>query len=109
MAIDRKHELLVLGTEAELKSGLAARLKPRNELLARFDRRHVDLVASHTAVPTERAATLHGDCKGGQLVSDLAMQGIVAPKITIGGGRADEKICRACRVQAAMRWLAKRL
>src|SRR5215475_5357325 len=54
MAIDRKHELLVLGTEAELRSGLAARLEPRDELLARFDRRHVDLVASHTAVPTAR-------------------------------------------------------
>src|SRR6516225_5389051 len=109
MAIDRKHELLVLGTEAELRSGLAARLEPRDELLARFDRRHVDLVASHTAVPMERAATLHGDCKGGQLVSDLAMRGIVAPKMTIGGGRADEKIRRACRLQAAVRWLAKRL
>src|SRR5262245_33755786 len=108
MAIDRKHELLVLGTEAELRSGLAARLEPRDELLARFDRRHVDLVASHTAVPTERAATLHGDCKGGQLVSDLAMRGIVAPKITIGGGRADEKKCRASRRKAAVRWLAQR-
>src|SRR5262249_27096545 len=53
MAIDRKHELLVLGAEAELRSGLAARLEPRDELLARFDRRHVDLVASHTAVPTK--------------------------------------------------------
>src|SRR5262249_30747596 len=81
MAIDRKHELLVLGTEAKLRSGLAARLEPRDELLARFDRPHVDLVASHTAVPTERAATLHGDCKGGQLVPDLAMRGIVAPKM----------------------------
>src|SRR5262245_27612368 len=86
MAIDRKHELLVRGTEAELRSGPAARLEPRDELLARFDRRHVDLVASHTAVPAERAATLHGGCKGGQLVSDLAMRGIVAPKITIGRG-----------------------
>jgi hypothetical protein len=37
------------------------------------------------------------------------MRGIVAPKITIGGGRADEKICHACRLQAAVRWLAKRL
>src|SRR5262249_56058823 len=56
VALDREHELLVLGTEAELRSGLAARLKPRDELLARFDRRHVDLVASHTAVPTKSAA-----------------------------------------------------
>src|SRR5262245_20584613 len=86
VALDRKHELLVLGTEAELRSGLAARLKPRDEFLARFDRRHVDLVASHTAVPTKRAATLHGGCKGGQLVSCLAMRSVGAPKITSGRG-----------------------
>ena len=67
MTLDREHELLVLGTDAKLRLGLAARLEPRNEFLARLDRRHVDLVASHAGVPTERAATLHGACKGEQL------------------------------------------
>src|SRR5262249_4696291 len=93
----REHELLVLGTEAELRSGLAARLKPRDELLARFDRRHVDLVASHTAVPTKRAATLHGGCEGGQLGSRLAMRSVVAPKITIGRG------ARRCKDSSSLR------
>src|SRR5262252_6514004 len=99
MAIDRKHELLVLGTEAELRFGLAARLEPRDELLARFDRRHVDLVASHTAVPTERAATLHGGCEGGQLVSRLIIRALSRQKSALADGGADAEIRRACRLE----------
>src|SRR4051812_42241083 len=57
----------MLGTDTKLRLGFASRFEPRNEFLARLDRRHVDLVASHEGVPTERAATLHGACKGGQL------------------------------------------
>ena len=67
VALDREHELLVLGADAELRLRLAARLEPRDQLVARFDRRHVDLVASHAGVPAERAATIHGGCEGGQL------------------------------------------
>src|SRR5262249_54615338 len=47
VAFQREHKLLVLGAESETRLGLAARLEPRDEILARFDRSHVDLVASH--------------------------------------------------------------
>src|SRR6476620_11732949 len=47
MPLDREHELLMLGTDTKLRLGFAARFEPRNEFLARLDRRHVDLVASH--------------------------------------------------------------
>src|SRR6516165_3991053 len=103
VAVDRKHEFLVLGTEAKPRSGLAARFKPRDEFLARFDRRHVDLVASHAAVPTERAATLHGGCKGGQLVSRLVIRAFSRQKSASAEDRAHAKIRRACRLQAAAR------
>jgi hypothetical protein len=58
---------LVLGADAEMRPGLATRLEPRDEVLARLDRSHVDLIASHAAFRAKRAATLHGACKGGQL------------------------------------------
>ena len=67
VAGDREHELLVLGPDAELRLRLHPCLEPRDELFARFDRRHVDLVTSHKGVPTERAATIHGGYQGGQL------------------------------------------
>src|SRR5262249_20530241 len=91
VAVDRKHEFLMLGTEAKPRSGLAARFKPRDEFLARFDRRHVDLVASHTAVPTERAATLHGGCKGGQLVLRLVIRAFSRQKSASAEDGADAK------------------
>src|SRR6476620_9504133 len=47
MPLDREHELLMLGTDTKLRLAFAARFEPRNEFLARLDRRHVDLVASH--------------------------------------------------------------
>jgi len=46
-------ELLVLGANAKLRLRLAARLEPRDQFLAGFDRRHVDLVASHAALPAK--------------------------------------------------------
>ena len=49
-----------------LRLRLAARLEPRDELVARLDRRHVDLVTSHAGLPAKRAATLHGRRAGGQ-------------------------------------------
>src|SRR5262249_20947034 len=58
MPLDREGELLVLGADAEFRLRLDARLEPRDEFVARFDRRHVDLVTSHTDVPAKRAATL---------------------------------------------------
>ena len=55
VALDRERELLVLGADAEFRLRLAARLEPRDEFVARFDRCHVDLVTSHAGVPAERA------------------------------------------------------
>src|SRR6185295_5366108 len=59
MEIGREGELLVLGADAELRLRLAALLEPRDELVARFDRRQVNDIASHEGIPDERAATLH--------------------------------------------------
>src|SRR6185295_8650722 len=47
MPINRGQYLLMLGSDTKLRLGFAARFEPRNEFLARLDRRHVDLVASH--------------------------------------------------------------
>src|SRR6202030_1425447 len=47
MALDREGEFLVLGAEAKLRLRLDAGLEPRDELIARLDRRQVDLVTSH--------------------------------------------------------------
>ena len=55
VAVDREGELLVLGADAEFRLRLDARFEPRDEFVARFDRRHVDLVTSHAGVPAERA------------------------------------------------------
>src|SRR5262249_45306323 len=63
------------------------------------DRRHVDLVASHRAVPTERAATLHGGCEGGQLVSRLVIRALSRQKSGLAEGGADAEIRRACRLE----------
>ena len=58
-------ELLVLGADAELRLRLAARLEPRDQFVARVDRRHVDLVAGHSGIPAEKVATLiMGRAKG---------------------------------------------
>ena len=67
MAIEREHELLVLGADAELGLRLAPRLEPRDQVVARLDRRHVDLVASHAeGFRRKKSATIHGRCAGGQ-------------------------------------------
>src|SRR5712691_13229510 len=47
MALDREGEFLVLGADAEPRLRFAARFEPRDELVARLDRRHVDLVTGH--------------------------------------------------------------
>src|SRR5215469_4586601 len=86
VAVDRKHEFLVLGTEAKPRSGLAARFKPRDEFLARFDRRHVDLVASHTAVPTEKGRDLTRGLQGRAIAVTPRNTRVLRPKISIGRG-----------------------
>ncbi len=47
MTLDGEHEFLVLGADAELRLRLTALGEPRDQFVARFDRRHVDLVTSH--------------------------------------------------------------
>ena len=47
VAAERERELLVLGADPVLRLRLTARFQPRDEFVARFDRRHVDLVAGH--------------------------------------------------------------
>ena len=47
VTVDGEDEFLVLGADAELRLRLAARLEPGDEFVARLDRGHVDLVASH--------------------------------------------------------------
>ena len=61
VAVDGEDELLVLGADAEFRLRLAARLEPRDQFVARVDRRHVDLVAGHSGVPAEKGRDLnHG-------------------------------------------------
>ena len=55
VAVDGEREFLVLGADAELRLRLAARLEPRDEFVARFDRRHVDLVAGHAGFRRKRS------------------------------------------------------
>src|SRR5262249_51813742 len=57
MAADRERELLVLGADAELGLRLGALLQPRNQLVARRDRRHVELVTGHWGVPAKGPRT----------------------------------------------------
>src|SRR5262249_55596030 len=47
VAFQREHKLLVLGAESETRLWLAARLQPRDEIVARFYRSEVALVARH--------------------------------------------------------------
>ncbi len=47
VAFDREGEFLVLGADPIVRLRLAAFLEPRDELVARLDRRHIDLVTSH--------------------------------------------------------------
>ena len=61
VAVHGEDELLVLGADAEFRLRLAARLKPRDQLVARVDRRHIDLVAGHAGVPAKKGRDLnHG-------------------------------------------------
>ena len=47
MAIQRERRLLVLGADAEIGRRLHAGLDPRDEFVARMQRRHIDLVTRH--------------------------------------------------------------
>jgi hypothetical protein len=49
----REDEFLVLGADTKLSLRLDAGFEPRDELVARRDRRHVDLVTSHAAIPAK--------------------------------------------------------
>ena len=61
VAGEREGELLVLGADPEALARLHAGREPRDEFVARFDRRHIDYVASHQGSRSEkRPATLHG-------------------------------------------------
>src|SRR5262249_43496667 len=61
MPLDREGELLVLGADAELRSRLAALLEPRDKLVARVERRHVDLIAGHRVPSGKKGGDLtHG-------------------------------------------------
>ena len=56
MAGDREGEFFMLGADAKLFARLFARGEPRDQFVARFDRRHIDLVTSHEvrAPPAKR-------------------------------------------------------
>src|SRR5262249_50319975 len=58
MVGDPERELLVLGADQERRLGLAPRLEPRDQLVARSDRRHIDLVAGHAEFRRKKVATL---------------------------------------------------
>ena len=47
MALERERGLLVLGADAEFGRRLHAGLQPRDEFVARLQRRHIDLVTRH--------------------------------------------------------------
>ncbi len=69
MVDDPEGELLMLGADAEFRLRLAARFEPRDELVARFDRRHIDLITGHAEFRRKKVATLitrraKGQCFG---------------------------------------------
>src|SRR5262249_8318009 len=47
MAFERERELFVFGTDAKIFGRLRPGLEPRDKCVARFNGRHVDLIASH--------------------------------------------------------------
>jgi hypothetical protein len=65
MVGDSEGELFVFGADAELCLRLATRFEPGDQLVARLDWGHVDLVARHAHFQLKRAATLNMlHCKG---------------------------------------------
>src|SRR6476620_6120590 len=48
-----EHEFLVLGADTELQLRLCPGLEPRDQFVTRFNRRQVDLITSHAAVPAK--------------------------------------------------------
>ena len=57
MAAGGEGEFFVLGADAKLRLWLAAFGEPGDKFVARLDRPHVDLIASHAGFRAERAAT----------------------------------------------------
>ena len=47
VAFEGERRFFVLGADAEFGFGFHARLQPRNEFVARLQRRHIDLVTRH--------------------------------------------------------------
>src|SRR6476619_4238177 len=84
MPLDREHELLMLGTDTKLRLGFAARFEPRNEFVARLDRRHVDLVASHAGVPTKGPRPYTAATRKGKWVvhARIIARGVATPERT---------------------------
>ena len=48
MALGRERRLFVFGADPEFGNGLHAGLQPRDQFVARLQRRHIDLVTRHT-------------------------------------------------------------
>jgi hypothetical protein len=75
MPADREREFLVLGADAELRLRPHPGCEPGDELVARLDRRHVDLIACHAgSEPKGRELTLR--------LAASAMPDIGSPPIT---------------------------
>ena len=83
VAVHGEDEFLVLGADAELRLRLAARREPRDQFVARVDRRHVDLVAGHAGIPAEKGRDLNhgrgeramfGGCRRSRLIRLLEFQ-----------------------------------
>ena len=61
VTLDREGEFFVLGADAELRRRLGSLGEPRNEVVARLHRRHVDLIAGHAAFRRQKGGDLtHG-------------------------------------------------
>ena len=61
MSFRREGEFFVLGADAKLRFGLAALLEPRDQVVARAQGRHVDLIAGHAGFRCRKGRDLtHG-------------------------------------------------
>ena len=60
MALERERRLLVLGADPEFGRRLHAGCNPRHEFVARFQRRHIDLVTRHANSSIKGARAAHG-------------------------------------------------
>src|SRR5205814_3410107 len=78
VALDRERKFLVLGADAELRLRLAAGCEPRNEFVARLDRRQIDLVTSHGKPRSKGRDHTRAVCTGAMWERDgaIAIQGM---------------------------------